>query len=64
MKPLDRTVIAGGRTRVPVPKLDTPEDVLDEMVRLLARIAAERDFAHFLETGRSPYDGLEVESGQ
>lgn len=60
MKPIDRTTFK--TTARPVRQINCVDDVLDEIVRLLARIAAERDHSHFLATGRSPYDEEEVES--
>jgi hypothetical protein len=61
MRPDPRSTYIKSAVR-PVRKLETVDDVLDEIVRLVARTMAERDFAHFLETGRSRYDGGEEES--
>jgi hypothetical protein len=61
MKPDSRPTYIKSAAR-PVRKLHTVDDVLDEIVRLVARTKAERDFAHFLETGRPPYDEGEEDS--
>lgn len=37
----------------------TPRDELKELVKLLARISADKDYNELLETSKSSYDGPE-----